>query len=140
MNTRYTPLVKLKKNEMDKQERVVQRSSADVDSASRALEESYSSLDEIAPPSSGKMNDFMVSRTLLESQRDLINHNKQWLRYAQNQLLQDKENLKKSMIEYEKYKYLELEEIKKILKEQKIKEAKDLDEIALMTFGNKEKN
>ena len=41
------------------------------------------------------------------------------------------------MIEYEKYKYLELEEVKKVLQEEKIKEAKRLDEVASITFYRK---
>jgi flagellar biosynthesis chaperone FliJ len=42
------------------------------------------------------------------------------------------------MIEYEKFKYLEVQEIEKVLKAQKIAEVKRLDEVALMTFGKKE--
>jgi len=41
------------------------------------------------------------------------------------------------MIEHEKFKYLEFEEIKKALKIKAIQEAKDLDEIALMTHVRK---
>ena len=43
------------------------------------------------------------------------------------------------MIEYEKFKYLELEEMKKAIKKQKIEEIKQLDEVALMTYGQKDK-
>ena len=41
------------------------------------------------------------------------------------------------MIEYEKFKYLDLQEIKKIIKKQKMLEAKELDEVALMTYARK---
>ena len=41
------------------------------------------------------------------------------------------------MIDFEKFKYLELQDIKKEIKKQKIQEAKDLDEVAQMTFINK---
>ena len=83
------------------------------------------------------MAEMLASRTLLSSQRDMIEHNKEWVYFAQNQVAQAKDKLKKDMIEHEKFKYLELEEIKKVLKEQKIQEAKDLDEVALMTHAKK---
>ena len=47
--------------------------------------------------------------------------------------------LKTSNVEYEKFKYLDFEEIKKLIKLREIKESKDLDEIALMTYNKKEK-
>ena len=139
MQTRYTPLVKLKKSTMDKSERAVQKASADLNSASVALQLSYNSLEDISEPSSGSMSDFMASRTLLSSQRGLIEHNKKWVHFASHQVANAKEEFKKDMIEHEKFKYLELQEIKKFLKAQKIKEEKELDEIALMTYKIKEK-
>ena len=64
--------------------------------------------------------------------------NKEWINFANSQLLQAKKQLKKDMIEYEKFNYLEVQEIKKIIKKQKEQEAKDLDEVALMTYSKKD--
>ncbi len=139
MNTRYTPLVKLKKSTMDKSERVVQQANADLNSASMALQISYNSLDDIDMPNTGTMSAMLASRSLLTSQRSLIQNNQEWVSFAKNQVFQAKENLKKDMIEFEKFKYLELQEIKEQIKKQKIQDAKDLDEVALMTFSNNEK-
>lgn len=122
---------------MDKSETVVQKASADLNSAATALKSSYSSLDDIQTPSTGSISDLLASRSLFASQRNLIDNNKQWVKFAETQVNTAKEQLKLDMIEYEKYKYLEYEEIKKELKERKIKEAKDLDEIALMTYDKK---
>ena len=140
MKTRFSSLVTLKKNTMDKSERAVQSANADLNAATMALETSYSSLNGLEVPRSGVMSKMLATRTLLDSQRGLIQHNKEWMSFAKNQVLQAKEQLKLDMIEHEKFKYLELEEIKKVLKEQKIKEAKDLDEVALMTHSIKIKN
>lgn len=137
MQTRYSALVKLKKSEMDKSERVMQKASADLNSALTALQLSYSSLGNIQTPSNGIVSDLLASRTLLKSQRDLIRHNQEWVAFAKKQVEAAKTSLKKDMIEYEKFKYLEVEEIKKISKLIKIKESKELDEIALITFPNK---
>ena len=137
MKTRFSSLVTLKKSAMDKSERVVQRANADLNSASVALELSYKSLEMIDAPKKGTMAQMIANRTLLHSQRDIIKHNQEWVEFSRNQLIHAKERLKSDMIEHEKFKYLELEEIKKILKKRKIDEAKNLDEIALITHARK---
>lgn len=137
MKTRYSSLVTIKKSSMQKSERVLQGANADLNSASMALQLSYDSLKDVEAPQVGTMSVMLASRTLLASQRSVIEHNKGWINFAKNQVSQAKEKLKSDMIEYEKFNYLELEEIKKILKEQKVQEAKDLDEVALMTYSKK---
>ena len=139
MQTRFTPLVKLKKSTMQKSERVVQKANADLNSASMALKISYDSLKDVEAPSSGTMVDFLASRSLLDSQRGLIKHNNEWVAFAKTQVESAKEQFKLDMMEHEKFKYLELEEIKKEIKRIKVQEAKDLDEVALMTYDRKNK-
>lgn len=135
MKTRFSSLVKLKKSAMQKSERVVQKANADLNSASMALQLSYNSLEDVEAPNTGTMSDFLASRTLLDSQRGIIERNKGWVSFAKNQVDQAKEQLKLAMIEHEKFKYLELEEIKKEIKKKKLQEVKDLDEVALMTYN-----
>jgi len=139
VKTKFTPLVKLKKSTMQKSERLVQKANADLNSAAMALKISYDSLKDVEAPLSGNMLDFLASRTLLDSQRGLIKHNNEWVVYAKGQVQAAKEQFKLDMMEHEKFKYLELEEIKKEIKKIKAKEAKDLDEVALMTYEKKNK-
>lgn len=137
MKTRYTALVSVKKNALDTSERFFQRASTDLANASKELELSYKTLQDLDTPKAGSIGSLLASRVLLASQRDVIEHNKEWLAFAQKQLQEAQNRLKKDMIEYEKYKYLELEEVKKVLQEEKIKEAKRLDEVASITFYRK---
>ena len=139
MQTRFTSLVKLKKSTVQKSERVVQKANADLNSAAIALKISYDSLKDVEAPASGTMLDFLASRTLLDSQRGIIKHNSEWVNFAKNQVKVAREQLKLDTIEHEKFKYLELEDIKKEIKKIKIQEAKDLDEVALMTYSRKDK-
>ncbi len=139
MKTRFTSLVYIKKNIVQKSERLLQQANANLNKAKKALQDSLEYLQEIKLPSHGKIAEFLANRTLFDVQRAIIQHNEEWLQYTKNEVAQAKEQLKKDMIEYEKYKYLEYEEIQKALKEIKIQEAKDLDEIALMTYTNKNK-
>jgi flagellar biosynthesis chaperone FliJ len=137
MNTRFSSLVTIKKSSMQKSERVLQNANTDLNSATSALEKSYKLLNDVTQPKQGSISEMLASRVLLDSQRGIIEHNKEWVDFAQKQLLEAKEKLKLDTIEHEKFKYLELEEIKKIIKAQKIKESKELDEIALITHENK---
>lgn len=137
MKTRFSPLVKVKKNIMQKSEQFLQKANTNLNSATTALEQSYNSLKDVEPPKSGTMSEMLASRTLLSSQRELINHNREWVGFAANQVNQAKKQLKLDMIEHEKFQYLELQEIKQELQKRKVKEAKELDEIALMTYMEK---
>ena len=137
MKTRYTSLVSVKKNIMQKSERALQSANANLNNASVALELSFLELNSIETPTTGQISDFLSSRVLLDAQRKLIRHNEEWVDFAKNQIRESKEQLKIDMIEYEKFNYLELQEIKEILHKRKLQEAKELDEIALMTYDNK---
>ena len=140
MKTRFSPLVKLKKTTVEKSEQVVQKANADLNSAATALEISYKSIQEITPPQGGKMSEFLATRTLLTSGRVIIQNNHEWVSFATNQVKQARQKLKLDMIEHEKFKYLELQEINKEIKRLKQQEMKDLDEVALMTHAQKGKN
>jgi len=137
MKSRYTPLVSVKKNIMQKSERLLQSANANLNSASAALQISLEELKKIEPPKEGIISDFLSSRLLLDAQRNLIRNNEEWVIFAKSQIREAKEQLKLDMIEYEKFKSLELQEIKERLHQEKMQEAKDLDEIALMTFDKK---
>ena len=138
MKTRFSSLVNVKKNTMQKSESAFQKANAIFLSAKEALKNSLEELQGITPPQNGQIADFLANRTLLDAQRSLINHNKEWVNFSEAEMQKAKEQLKFDMIEYEKFKYLEYEEQKALIKEAKIKEAKDLDEIALMTYSNKD--
>jgi flagellar biosynthesis chaperone FliJ len=135
MKTRFSSLVSVKKNSMQKSELVVQTANNNLNNAKTALKNAYIELQQIQSPLTGKITELFASRALLDTQRHIIKENEEWIIYAEQELHVAKEQLKSDMIEYEKFKYLELQEINATLKKIKIKEAKDLDEIALITFA-----
>ena len=138
MKTKFSSLVKLKKNKMQESEQVVSKANVALQNAKMALEEAYESLGDIQEPQGGMISSLLATRALLASQRSLIEKNKKWVDFAYSQLVQAKEQLKKDMIEYEKFNYLEVQEMKHIIKKEKEKESKDLDEVALMTYTQKD--
>ena len=139
MKTRYSSLVTLKKSTMQKSEQALERANIDLYTARNELQLSYNLLNTLQAPNIGSMSEMISSRSLMQSQRGVIKKNIEWIEFATQQAKLAKEQLKSDMIEYEKFNYLELEEIKKKLKEIKMQEAKDLDEIALITYAKKKK-
>ena len=138
MKTRYSSLVSVKKNIMQKSERTLQSANATLNRALTALEISYNELDDIVTPCSGLMPEFLAIRTLLDAQRALIKQNDEWVEFAKREILVAQEQLKKDTIEFEKFHHLELQEIKEMLRKIKIEESKELDEVALMTYSKKQ--
>ncbi len=139
MNTRFTQLVKYKNNEMQKCERELLHVNNALARAKEELKNSYEILNQLQTPQEGEILTFLQSRDSLTMQRDIIKQNSNQIERIILQVEQAKENLKTSMIEYEKFKYLEAEQIKKILKKQNMQEAKELDEAALQTFIGRKK-
>lgn len=139
MKTRYTSLVSVKKNIMQKSERALQSANANLNSALLALELSLEELKDIPSPTSGQISDFLAARTLLDSQRAIIQHNQEWIEFTRKEIDTVTKQLKIDMIEYEKFNYLELEEVKKAIEIRKREEAKELDEVALMTYKKTDK-
>lgn len=138
MKTRFSALVSVKKNRVQKSEIDFQTTMKNLQSAENALKDSYDELENITTPNHGSMALYRASQELFQAQRDVIEQKQEWKDFAQKELEKAQERLKQDMIEYEKFKYLESKEIEKILKKIEQKEAKDLDEIALMTFTSKE--
>lgn len=138
MKTRYTPLLKIKKNDLDRCERELQQANFSLKNAETSLSEAYGTLQNIQLPQNGKIQDMLSSRTYIDLQRSIVDDKKNWVSFAQTQVELAISKLKISNIEYEKFKYLELDEIKKALKQKSIQESKDLDEIATMTHNRRE--
>lgn len=138
MKTRYTPLLKVKKNELDRCERELQRANQTLNDARSSLQEAYSLLATLELPKSGTIQEMLSARIFVSTQREIVEERKQWLAFASEQVVFAVEKLKVSNVEYEKFKYLDVQEIKKLVKLRTLKETKDLDEVALMTYNRKD--
>ncbi len=123
---------------MQEAEAALQQALARVQKAKKELEEAKAGLADVKAPKTGAMQNFLASRTLLDAQLRLIEKNEEWVAYEESQVNAAREQLQKSMQEYEKFKYLETEEIKKIQKTLQKKENKLLDELAMIGFNQKE--
>ena len=139
MKTQYSSLVKIKKERLDMMEKAVQSCHQTIRKVKENIESAYEQLRSIKAPEKGDFTLFRQMQLLKHRAQDEIGFNKHNLELAENGLIKAMQQLKTANIEHEKFKYLETNEIEKVLKARKLKESKELDEIALMGF-NKRKN
>ena len=98
------------------------------------LEMAYAQLESMGNELSGDMQSFLQSRALIASQRAVIEKFKVEVESSIAKKERLEKLFKEQSIEYEKFNFLELEEIKKEIAQMKQKEQKALDEIAIQTF------
>lgn len=134
MKSKYTPLVKLKKRDLDHAERDLVSANSTLALASMALDNAYILLQSLGLPTSGTVSEFTQSQILIQAQHYEIEQCAHNLVTAQQNLSQMQQRFKNAMIEYEKFKYLELQETQAHSVKIKKEEAKMLDEIGVMTY------
>ena len=134
MKSKYTPLVKLKKRDLDHAERDLVSANSTLALASMALDNAYILLQSLGLPTSGTVSEFTQSQMLIQAQHYEIEQCAHNLVKAQQNLSQMQQRFKNAMIEYEKFKYLELQETQAYSVKIKKEEAKMLDEIGVMTY------
>ncbi|NPA87749.1 flagellar export protein FliJ [Caminibacter pacificus] len=138
MKTKFDSVVKLKKQQVEKIQNDIQKINKAVLELSSKIEELKASLMQLTLPKSGsfsKITQINTQKTLLRNEIQNLQNQINILNNRKNELL---EELKKARIEYEKMKYLQGEEIKKQLKEIKLKESREMDEIAILLRNQNE--
>ncbi len=137
MKSRFSPLVKLKHSQLQEAEANLQKAHARVAKAKEELQASKEELAKLQTSKQGSMQEFLANRALFDAQIRLIEKNESWVEFEQNQLQAVKEELQKALLEYEKFAYLEAEELKAYQEKLKKAEAKQLDEIAVLRYAHK---
>lgn len=132
--SRYAPLVKLKKKTLDSAERALIAANNALSAASDKLNRAYDELSHMRLPAKGSVGEFTQATAIIHAQHQSIEGAKDELRSAEQQQSLMREKFKAAMIDYEKFKYLEVQEMNLNLKEIKDQEAKMLDEIGTMTY------
>jgi flagellar export protein FliJ len=134
VKSKYTPLVKLKKKELDHSEQEVIKANLGLQNATGALEESYLLLSTLSLPVSGSVSELLQTQSMIQTQHEMIEQCTQALALAKAYQLQIQRQFKKAMIEYEKFNYLQAQELEAHKAKIKKEEAKMLDEIGVITY------
>ena len=134
MKSKYATLTKLKKKELDKCEQDVVRANLGFQNATMVLEDAYTLLSTLSLPSSGSMGELLQVQSMIHAQHEMIAQCTQALALAKAHQLQMQRQFKKAMIEYEKFNYLQTQELEAHKAKIKKEEAKMLDEIGVITY------
>jgi len=132
--SRYEPLVKLKKKSLDNAERALIAANNELSSASDKLSHAYESLSSMKLPLQGSVGELTQATAMIHAQHLSIERCQQSLQAAEQKQIAMRENYKKAMIDFEKFKYLEVQEMNAKIKVMKNQEDKMLDEIGTMTY------
>lgn len=136
--SRYEPLVKLKKKSLDTAERALINANNELTFASDTLKRSYEELSQMTLPTHGSIGEFTQATTMIHAQHQTIEYSQNRVQRAQHLQHQMRERFKAAMMDFEKFKYLEVQEMNARLKHLKAQEAKMLDEIGTMTYKREE--
>ncbi len=138
MKTKFDSIVKIKKNDVERIEKNIQKINSSINMLQNRIKELNLKLFSFSFPKNGNFSEFNQYKIMQNSLIDEINNFKNQIAILENRKKEILEEYKKAHIEYEKMKYLQSEEIKKILKKQKQKEQIDMDEIAILLRRNNE--
>ena len=134
MKSRYEPLVKLKKQALDKAEQLLMSANAEVTLSDTALFNAYTELSTLESPLNGPIGELIQAQMIFQAQhRDIQLYRLRVERARANQQ-SAREAFRLSRIEFEKFNYLELQEVEAKIAKAKYEEAKMLDEIGTMTY------
>ena len=137
--SRYGPLVKLKKKELDEAERDVVAANNQVAAASTKLENAYETLRQLSLPTQGSIQELSQANMMIQMQHFAIEQCKEALESAISKQRRMREAFNKAMADFDKFNYLEVEEHKVRLQKLKDQEAKMMDEIGTIMYKREKK-
>ena len=134
MKSRYEPLVKLKKKALDKAEQQLMNANTEVALSDAVLLTAYADLSSLESPLNGPIGELLQAQMILQAQHREIEACRLRLERARINQHTAREAFRFSRIEFEKFNYLELQEVEAMMAKVKQEEAKMLDEIGTMTY------
>lgn len=137
MTSKFTPLTKLKKEQLEEQRRLLLHANNTIRTLEEELILSENELLSQEMPSQGSISLFTQYTTLTQACHDQIIKRKDAIYYAKQERHKVEASVKKAYIEYEKFNYLQVEEEKAHKAKIKKDEALQLDEVAIMGYNAK---
>lgn len=134
MKSRYEPLVKLKKKALDKAEQQLMNANTEVTLSDAVLLNAYAELSSLESPLNGPIGELVQAQMILQAQHREIDLCRLRVERALVNQHTAREAFRFSRIEFEKFNYLELQELEVMMAKVKYQEAKMLDEIGTMTY------
>ncbi len=136
MKTKFTQLVVLRKKKVDEAELMLQKNAQQIQVKQAEIDALVREFATLEEPKSGVYQAFLTFVHHKNEYRQTIDSKMGELALLKKQKQDLQEHFKVQNIEYEKAKYLDGLEIKKVLEKLKKQETKDLDEISVMLYAN----
>ena len=136
MNTKFSQLVKLNKQKMDKVEQSLRKNAQEIFFKHEEVATLIKELSSMQEPKEGLYQNFLTFAHQKENYRRMIDEKTAEIARLKKERQQLQELFKIRNIEYEKAKYLNNLELKKMLEDAKRKENKNMDEISVMLYAN----
>ena len=139
MKTKFSPILKVRKLEIEKIENQLLSYKNQKRKAKSELSNLMDDLKKMEIAKKGSITELKRSFFLISSLQNSIAQQKEYINLLDNQIKSTQKLLQKATIEYEKIKYLHDIEVKKVLEKIKKMEIKELDEVASQLFGTRKK-
>lgn len=134
MKTKYSQLLKVKKQKVDSIENEIALLNSKRKSIEKDIENLKEEISSLNKPQEGKFDIFLSVSYSFDTLFALKKEKEFYLQHIEIELEQKREEYKKALMEYEKIKYLEDLEIEKKLDKIKKDEQKLLDEMSVLTY------
>lgn len=137
MNSKFTPIVKVRKQQMDRVETLLAKARYKKQEISTKLEATCKEIAQMEVPKEGSitlMSFFRESLAILRKEKDDLERR---LKISTDEVSQLQDKYKRALREYEKIKYLEEQDFEKWIKKLNRQEQLDMDEVSTMLFANK---
>ena len=134
IKTKFDSLVKLKKLKVDEKERELIKLNNQISQAYEEMFKIQNEIDSFEYPKEGNFSLITQFKIMQNALFNQLKEKQEYIIFLENQKEILSNQLKELSLEYEKMKYLQGQEIKKYLEKLKHKEAKEMDDIALMLY------
>jgi len=134
IKTKFDSLVKLKKLKVDEKERELIKLNNQISQAYEEMLKIQNEIDSFEYPKEGNFSLITQFKIMQNALFNQLKEKQEYIIFLENQKEILSNQLKELNLEYEKMKYLQGQEIKKYLEKLKHKEAKEMDDIALMLY------
>jgi len=141
MTSKFAPLTKLKKEQLEEVRRMLTEVNNYIKKLQTDLEKLENDLQNQVSPLSGDISLFHQYRVFTQACHDQIIRKKDEIYYAKQEHHKIQIAVKEALMEYEKFHYLETQELEAHKAKLKKEEALELDEVAIMGYNlQKEKS
>ena len=137
MTSKFTPIVKIKKQQMDMIETHLAKARQKNNQLKRRLDNLREEISSQIAPKEGNIQLYNVYRENLSILRKEMSEVEKAYEISNQEVAQLQQKYKNALREFEKMKYLEGRDFEEFMKKLKRQEQLDMDEVSMMLFANR---